>query len=590
VPAAKTARPKRRRQDRGIAGAGAACASYRSAGLGGSDFGPGGCVRFLREICVVVSLCVAMWLVTSPAHGQEPATLSSFLGIGADQQSSNPAIQAAAKAKAAKHKICKKKAAIQYLAGMGCSPEHPEVGAALLAAMSDPDEPVRYEAVKAVLQTAGECQSPEQKKAARKALGLSESLCDAKKKCEKKICDAIDVLCGKAPPKEHKHKKLSELLKREEDKGCDPKADCPQGNGRGPCCSPDMRAKLMQLAYGRDDKGCFLEPSSRVREVAELALKACNACNGCNCDPMGGGYSGVRELPPVEERETAEYTGVLPYDSGKPGHCVVTDRPLMMEDRPAPEPTLVPEPAPTAPEPPAMEEIPTPSPDCDPMVLPEGQALRSVLRQPPERLACLPPERTTASARQPVPVLPARSPAASVHSPCFRPRVAILSWPPITDALTAVRISEAWLAPHERLDVQAEFSNMVGETVAERLSYREMIIQRAASQPQTPKSPTSRRLGATPKPPARTLVPEASRKAAAPPNPSRAGVSSAGRAAITGGCLLAVLACLVVGFPMARHTKATLPRFPGVARSPSVAEMVSCSDRRAQSYPQKPRK
>jgi hypothetical protein len=134
-----------------------------------------------------------------------------------------------------------------------------------------------------VLQTAAECQSPEQKKAARKALGMTESLCDAKKKCEKKICECIDVLCGKAPPKEHKHKKLKDMFKPQQDPACDPKADCPQGNGRGPCCSPDMRAKLMQLAYGRDEKGCFLEPSARVREVAELALKACNACNGCGC-------------------------------------------------------------------------------------------------------------------------------------------------------------------------------------------------------------------------------------------------------------------------------------------------------------------
>jgi hypothetical protein len=56
------------------------------------------------------------------------------LGIKSDQESTNPAIKAAAKAKAAKHKICKKKAAIKYLAGLGCSPEHPEVGPALIAA------------------------------------------------------------------------------------------------------------------------------------------------------------------------------------------------------------------------------------------------------------------------------------------------------------------------------------------------------------------------------------------------------------------------------------------------------------------------
>jgi len=553
-------------------------------------------VRLLREICVIMWLCGAMWLVAAPAHGQAPPpTLSSFLGIGADQQSSDPAIQAAAKAKAAKHKICKKKAAIQYLAGMGCSPEHPEVGAALLAAMSDPDEPVRYEAVKAVLQTAAECQSPEQKKAARKALGMSESLCDAKKKCEKKICECIDVLCGKAPPKEHKHKKLKDMFKPQQDPACDPKADCPQGNGRGPCCSPDMRAKLMQLAYGRDEKGCFLEPSARVREVAELALKACNACNGCGCDPMGGGSSGVRELPPVEERETAEYTGVFPGNTGKPGHCVVTDRAMPIYDQPAPEPTLAPEPAPTAPEPPAAEEIPTPAPACDPMVLPESQALRSVLRQPPERLASLPREQAGASL--PPVVVPSRRPSAAPTLPSvIRIRPTILSWTPIAEVLTAVQISEGWLAPHERLDVQAEFSSMVGQPLGERLSSRPFIVRRPTKPILPPKSPVTRTPSVAPRPPvppvASSVSPEASRKTQSPSDSSTARGSAGGTTAmIGGGCLLVMtLAFLFGGTPIARHAAAPRPRFRGGPRTPRAQEKASRGDRRDERYPQNPRK
>lgn len=563
-------------------------------------------MRLLREICVVVSLCGAIWLVAAPAHGQSPPTLSSFLGIGADQQSSNPAIQAAAKAKAAKHKICKKKAAIQYLAGMGCSPEHPEVGAALLAAMSDPDEPVRYEAVKAVLSTAAECQSPEQKKAARKALGLSESLCDAKKKCEKKFCDCIDVLCGKAPPPEHKHKhkKLKDLFKSQEDPACDPKADCPQGNGNGPCCSPDMRAKLMQLAYGRDDKGCFLESSSRVREVAELALKACNACNGCNCDPMNSGSSGIRELPPVEERETAEYTGVFPGNAGKPGHCVVTDRAMPMYDQPAPEPTLAPEPTPppTAPEPPAAEEIPTPAP-CDPMVIPESQTLRSVLRQPSDRLASLPRQQAGMSLH-PVAVLPPRPSVASVPPHVIRPKPSILSWPTIADALTAVQISETWLAANERLDVQAEFSHMVGETVGERFSYppfrkpsiRPLLGSKppvTIKPPVTLKPPATIKPSVSPKPP---VASTASRETPPPLNtslnPQLARVSAGGTTAmIGGGCLVLMLLALLVGsMSMARHAAATRPRFRGGPRIPPAHDMASHGDRRDKRYPQKPRK
>jgi len=166
----------------------------------------------MRTRACVAGLVIALTEVISggsATHAQTtstPTTIWSFMGVpnpfganAAAQQSSNPAIQAAAKAKAAKHEICKKKAAIQYLAGLGCTPEHPEVMPALLAAMGDPDEQVRYEAVKAVLQTAEVCQSPEQKKATRKAKGMSETCKDWKKACEKQVCDAVDRLCGKAP-------------------------------------------------------------------------------------------------------------------------------------------------------------------------------------------------------------------------------------------------------------------------------------------------------------------------------------------------------------------------------------------------------
>jgi len=238
-------------------------------------------------VCVCLAVLHGAPVVALTTGG---TTMWSFLGVPnpftlnqVDQQSSNPAIAAAAASKAAKHEICKKKKAIQYLAGMGCSKEHPEVAAALLAAMGDPDEPVRYEAVKAVMQTAEACQSNEQKRESRKALSLGDRCHGCKKKVEKAICDCIDRLCGKAPPKEHKHK-LKTLL------GGD---DCPQepencGKGQGSCCTPEIREKLQQLAYGRDDQGCFLERSSRVRELAAAALQGCSACGGCECRDAGG--------------------------------------------------------------------------------------------------------------------------------------------------------------------------------------------------------------------------------------------------------------------------------------------------------------
>ena len=308
-------------------------------------------VRTPRRI-VFASLILTAWLPAADCFAQTSGgTLWDFLGIptnSAAQASSNPAIAAAAKAKAAKHEICKKKKAIQYLAGMGCSPEHPEVAAALLAAMGDPEEPVRYEAVKAVLQTAEACQSAEQKRNSKKALSIGERCHDCKKKVEKAICDCIDRLCGKAPPKEHKHK-LKTLF------GGD---DCPQepedcGKGQGSCCTAEIREKLQQIAYGRDERGCFLERSSRVRDLAAAALQACAACGGCGCRDAGAG--GLREMPPEEAREM----GADSTDRLLDGDCVYESVVVPLPEHG--QPTLA-EPPPTATEPPPTLGVPAPEP------------------------------------------------------------------------------------------------------------------------------------------------------------------------------------------------------------------------------------
>jgi len=323
---------------------------------------------FIRARAYLAGLTLALvqaTLCAPPAQAQTtapPTTMWSFLGVpnpfginAADQQSANPAIQAAAKAKAAKHEICKKKAAIKYLAGLGCTPEHPEVMPALMAAMDDPDELVRYEAVKAVLQTAEVCQSPEQKKETRKTKGMCETCTDWKKALEKHLCDTLECICGKAPPKEHKHK-LKKAVKGMFSEECaDPaQEDCPCADRRGSCCSPEMREKLAKLAYGRDDMGCFLEPSKRVRDLAVQALNACNSC-ACGCEGAMGMESGmdniVREMPPVDDRETRPSDKApLPVDGPCSDDVLVVppqmDHPDMVPTpAPLPEPESIPAPA-----------------------------------------------------------------------------------------------------------------------------------------------------------------------------------------------------------------------------------------------------
>lgn len=354
------------------------------------------------------TLCL---MAPATAFGQTTgsATIWSFMGVpnpfglnAADQQSANPAIQAAAKAKAAKHEICKKKKAIAYLAGLGCTPEHPEVGPALIAAMSDPDEPVRYEAVKAVLQTAGACQSAEQKREAKKAQSHCDRCHDLKKKIEKAFCDCIDRLFGKVPPKEHKHKHkntLAKLFGREECE--DPcKKDCDSAAGLGSCCSPEMQEKLWKLAYGRDDQGCFLERSQRVRDMAEQAIKACNACSGCGeCGPCSAGTSeyAAREMPPSDARELppADTDGDCVHDSAMVPLPAEQAHP---ESGPAGVPTL----EPLAMPPPAPEPIPLP-----PSVLvPNRASERSA--------ALLPPSGVRRFAGEAVPAIVARAPTRHV--------------------------------------------------------------------------------------------------------------------------------------------------------------------------------
>jgi hypothetical protein len=41
------------------------------------------------------------------------------------------------------------------------------------------------------------------------------------------------------------------------------------------CCNEKLVAQLSKMAYERDDNGCYVEPSERVREAATAALRAC---------------------------------------------------------------------------------------------------------------------------------------------------------------------------------------------------------------------------------------------------------------------------------------------------------------------------
>lgn len=150
----------------------------------------------------------------NPELEATPPVLS--LNDPSNLESDNPAIKAAAEVKLEEDAKPQKIKAIRYLGTLGCRGCYPKVEEALLAALDDCTEDVRYEAVRQMSGTAG-------------------SAC-------------------------HYCKSSS-------------------------CCSKKVRERLEYLVSGRDETGCLVEPSARVRRTARIVLDRC----------------GVPRNPPISE-------------------------------------------------------------------------------------------------------------------------------------------------------------------------------------------------------------------------------------------------------------------------------------------------
>jgi hypothetical protein len=120
------------------------------------------------------------------------------------------------------------------------------------------------------------------------------------------------------------------------------------------CCSEEISNKLYEMAYERDDAGCFLEPSERVRNLAAEALRACCPGRGFDegyiIDETEGTMDGSGEIIPGGERP-----GAIGPGAG---------------ERPMVPPAAPPQPAPMPPALPGPELGPTPAappmPTADP--------------------------------------------------------------------------------------------------------------------------------------------------------------------------------------------------------------------------------
>jgi len=157
----------------------------------------------------------------------------------ANLASANPAIKAAAEIKTQEDMAPQKIKAIKYLATIGCGC-YPDVKEALMAALEDCTEEVRYQAALAIQDaTTQHCQ----------------------------VCNQ----------------------------------NC--------CCDQELTLKLSQRAFERNDKGCFIEPSERVREACRQAM--------CACCP-GGGPIDPEQVPTPEVAPPTEGVPTPPPTEGEP--------------------------------------------------------------------------------------------------------------------------------------------------------------------------------------------------------------------------------------------------------------------------------
>lgn len=194
----------------------------------------------------------------------------------ANLASKNPAIKKAAEIKAEEDLAKQKIKAIKYLAEIGCGGCYPGVAEALAASLDDCTEAVRYEAVKAILSTSACGQNKCDKKCVRAAKSCNEATHDAVLACMKNGCAKLHMLCGKPGPDGQTLKSKLGLGRQ-----CGPNNQCQPaqcgrcGCGNGGCCTSEILNKLSTMAHERDDRGCWKEPSARVRAMAAQALRAC---------------------------------------------------------------------------------------------------------------------------------------------------------------------------------------------------------------------------------------------------------------------------------------------------------------------------
>ena len=124
-------------------------------------------------------------------------------------------------------------------------------------------------------------------------------------------------------------------------------ANCKQKS----CCSEELSNKLYEIAYGRDETGCYLEPSERVRLAAAEAMRTC-------CESRGDDMMFMEPGPGPTPATGGEQPNIGPEVGGeRPGDLP----PVIIPTPPAAVPLQNPAPlgAPPAPAPAAAKGVPS---------------------------------------------------------------------------------------------------------------------------------------------------------------------------------------------------------------------------------------
>jgi hypothetical protein len=259
-----------------------------------------------------IALLIALSVDARPARAQlpttpspPPPTLWSFLGVPQGCR----AIKDQFANRFGKHPGLERKPPIKALADpANLKSDIPEIKAAAEVKQAEDLKPQKVKAVKYLTEIGCGCYNKDGK--------ITKALLAAMDDCTEDVRLATVEAIGEAA----------------EGEVC---AHCKERS----CCNPKITEQLAKMAFERDDKGCWLEPSERVRDAARQAM--------CACCPSYG--------PPASEPPAPS-----PIETGEGAGKIERSEPQGTENpTPAKEPSVVkPQSGDGPPEPPAVKPRP----------------------------------------------------------------------------------------------------------------------------------------------------------------------------------------------------------------------------------------